>query len=237
LASLLVERDHALLHQSYAPRHQRHGRMNADGFGVGWYAPDERATPARYRRAVPMWGDRTFASIAGVIRTGALLAAVRNASPGLPTDESCTAPYTTEQWLFSHNGRVVDWHGPDGAGLKLRRRVSDRRAAAIEGATDSEVLFALVLDAMDGGADAPDALAAVVEVVHAHDPAARLNLLLTDGTTIAATACGDSLFTLAGDGAVVVASEPYDDDPKWQSVPEHCLVVATVSDLILEALA
>ncbi len=83
--------------QAYAPRHQRHGRINADGFGVGWYAPDVRAEPARYRTTTPMWADNSFASLAGVVSSGAIVAAVRNASPGLPVDESCTAPYTHEQ--------------------------------------------------------------------------------------------------------------------------------------------
>ena len=55
-------------------------------------------------------------------------------------------------------------------------------------------------------------------------PAVRFNFLLTDGSSIYATACGDSLFVLEGGsrvpGGVVVASEPFDDDPAWRPVPE-----------------
>src|SRR5438105_963064 len=94
LDRVLLEPEHALIVQSYAPRHQVHGRINADGFGVGWYAPDVRSTPSRYRKPVPMWGDQTFANIAGGIRTAAFLASIRNASPGLAVNEACTAPYT-----------------------------------------------------------------------------------------------------------------------------------------------
>jgi glutamine amidotransferase len=52
--------------------------------------------------------------------------------------------------------------------------------------------------------------------------------MLTDGHRIVATACGDSLFVLSHGGAagVVVASEPFDDDPAWQSVPDRSLVEA-----------
>src|SRR5205085_9261296 len=71
LSSVLLEPEHALVVQSYAPRHQVHGRINADGFGAGWYTPDVRREPSRYRKPVPMWGDQTFADIAGGIRAGA----------------------------------------------------------------------------------------------------------------------------------------------------------------------
>src|SRR2546430_13674869 len=94
LHELLYGPDNGLVHQAYAPRHQRHGRINADGFGVGWYAPDVRPEPARYRTTTPMWADASFSSVAGVISSRAVLAAVRNATPGLPVDESNTPPFT-----------------------------------------------------------------------------------------------------------------------------------------------
>ena len=49
LASLLIDPPHSLYRQAWAPRRQRHGTVNADGFGVGWYA-DGDPVPARYRR-------------------------------------------------------------------------------------------------------------------------------------------------------------------------------------------
>ena len=231
LRGVLLDPEHSLLRQSYEPRHQEHGRINADGFGVGWYAPDVRALPARYRKPVPMWNDQTFANLAGAIRCGAFLASIRNASPGLPIDEACTAPYTRDQWLFAHNGRILDWHGPKGAGVVLRRRLSDASLAAIEGATDSEVLFALVLDGITDGRSPRDAIVDVLRTAQDVSPGSRLNLMLTDGTTVVATACGDTLFTRRDETAVVVASEPYDDAPAWQPVPDDSLVVATANDL------
>ena len=237
LASVLVEPPHSLLVQSHAPRHQALGRINADGFGAGWYAPDVRANPARYRKPDPMWTDQTFANIAGAIRSGAFLAAARNASPGLPINEACTAPYTRDHWLFSHNGYVAHWNGPDGTGVALRRRLSDASLAATEGATDSEVLFGLVLDAIAAG-DAPtDAIARVVRDTLQVAPTSKLNLLLTDGATVVATAVGNSLFTWRDDASTVVASEPFDDAPGWQQVPDGSLVVANRTDLTVGALS
>ena len=65
LRSVLIDPPHGLYRQAWAPRRQRHGTVNADGFGVGWYAPDD-PDPARYRRAVPIWGDESFADVARV---------------------------------------------------------------------------------------------------------------------------------------------------------------------------
>lgn len=70
---------HGLYRQSWAPRRQKHGTVNADGFGVGWYAPGD-PVPARYRRAGPIWADEQLPDLARVVRTGALLAAVRDAT-------------------------------------------------------------------------------------------------------------------------------------------------------------
>jgi glutamine amidotransferase len=237
LRTLLLEPEHSLLRQSYAPRHQRHGRVNADGFGVGWYSPDVRREPLRYRKPVPMWNDQTFADLAGALSSSAILASVRSATPGLPVNEVCTAPYTRDQWLFAHNGCVLDWHGPKGAGVVLRRRLSDESLAATEGATDSEVLFGLVIDALADGAPPAEAVAGVVRSVAEVSPGSRLNLLLTDGPTLVATACGDTLFTFHDNDSNVIASEPFDDDPAWRPIDDGSLVVATRTSLDVGALA
>ncbi|MFD5581392.1 class II glutamine amidotransferase, partial [Streptomyces pseudogriseolus] len=52
LGALLTGPPHGLYRQSWAPRRQRHGTVNADGFGVGWYA-DGDPVPARYPPAGP----------------------------------------------------------------------------------------------------------------------------------------------------------------------------------------
>ena len=57
-------------------------------------------------------------------------------------------------------------------------------------------------------------------------PGSRLNLLLTDGATVWATAWDHALSVRAGPGHVLVASEPLDADPGWTGVPDRHLVVA-----------
>ena len=233
LDALLLQPEHSLLHQSHEPRHQVSGVINADGFGAGWYDHAIRTEPARYRRDRPIWTDRSFASFAGLVRSGAVLAAVRSATPGFPVEESGAAPFTAGPWLFSHNGVVEGFAA--GVGVELRASVSDARAAGIEGRTDSEVLFALTLDQLDGGATPGAALAAVVKAVDARTNG-RLNLLLTDGHRVAATAWGDSLFVQRSSAATIIASEPFDATPEWQRVPDQSLVEGNAADVIVAAL-
>jgi glutamine amidotransferase len=224
LEKLIIKPEHSLLQQAFAPRHQTHGTINADGFGVGWYDRDKRAEPARYRTTRQIWADPSFASISGLVSSNAVLAAVRSASPGMAVEETSTPPFTDGPWLFSHNGFVPGFR--TGVGRALRRKVSETRVHAMAGATDSELLFALVLDRLDAGAPPAEALVSVVGLVE-DLTTARLNLLLTDGERVAATACRNSLFVFDDrqlTGAVVIASEPYDDDPSWEVVEDGSVV-------------
>ena len=119
LRSVLIDPPHGLYRQAWAPRRQRHGTVNADGFGVGWYAPGD-PDPARYRRAVPIWGDESFADVARVTSAGALLASVRCATAGTDPGIAAVAPYAWGRWLFSHNGVLDGW--PAAAGVPDRHR-------------------------------------------------------------------------------------------------------------------
>lgn len=203
LAELVLEPPSSLLVQAWAPRRQRHGTVNADGWGVGFYPPG-RSVPARWRSARPLWGDASFASVAPVISAGCVLAAVRSATVGMPIEESATAPFTDGRWLLSHNGRI------DPAVLTPSRQA--------ESACDSALLAAVVFDR------GPERLAGCVLELAAADPAARLNVLLTDGVRLLATTWGDTLSVLTTADGTAVASEPWDDDPAWTDVPDRHLV-------------
>jgi glutamine amidotransferase len=216
LSALLFTAPHALHTQSRTPRLQAAGRTNPDGWGVAWYHGGA-TEPERYASTAPIWDDDGFA--AGEARSGAVIAAARLASPGTTLDVRNNAPFVAGRWSFSLNGFAFR----DGRAPILRAALSPARRDALRGDTDSEVLFGLVLDRLDEGADAAGALRDVTAVVDPDDDL-RLNLLLTDGTDVAATAWGNSLFVLSGDDHLTIASEPLDDDPAWQPVPDRSLV-------------
>ncbi|WP_129305366.1 ergothioneine biosynthesis protein EgtC [Streptomyces sp. L2] len=230
LGRVLVEPPHSLLRQSWAPRRQRYGTVNADGFGVGWYAPDD-PVPARYRRAGPIWADLSFADLARVVRSGAVLAAVRDATLAGADAEAAAAPFADGRWLFSHNGALTGW--PHSA-APLVPALPPADLLSLRASTDSAFVWALVLHRLRRGDEPDRALGDTVARLAAACPGSRLNLLLTDGTTITATTWGDTLWYRTEPGLrTVVASEPYDDDPLWQEVPDRTLLTATRAGVLL----
>lgn len=201
----MLDPPQSLLVQSYAPRRQKHGLMNADGWGAGFF---DDGVPRRWRSDKPLWGDASFASVAPALRSGCVVAAVRSATIGMPIEPSASAPFSDGQWLLSHNGVV------DRAVLPL--------SALAESTVDSALLAALIFSR------GLDALGDTVAEVGASDPNARLNILAANGSCLLATTWGDTLSMLRCDDGVVLASEPYDDDPAWQDIPDRHLV--TVRD-------
>jgi gamma-glutamyl hercynylcysteine S-oxide hydrolase len=223
LRELLLDPPHGLAVQSWAPRRQRYGTVNADGFGVGWYALGD-PVPARYRRPGPVWADPSFADVARVTRSGAVLAAVRSATAGTEPGEAAAAPFAAGPWLFSHNGVLAGWPRA-AAGLAATLPAAD--LIALPARSDSALLWAVITARLRAGASLGGALTGTVTGLAARGLAGRFNFLLTDGTAVAATACGDTLCYRAGPGGVLIASEPGDDEPGWTDVPDGSLVEVT----------
>ncbi|MFD3519015.1 ergothioneine biosynthesis protein EgtC [Streptomyces sp. NPDC058653] len=233
LREVLITPEYALYRQSWEPRRQRHGTVNADGFGVGWYAEGD-PLPARYRRTGPIWADLSVVDLARAVRSGAVLAAVRDATEAGSDGEAAAAPFASGPWLFSHNGAVRGW--PSSL-APLAAALSAAELLSLDARTDSALVWALVLHRLRDGDGMGQALTDTVLEVAGAAPDSRLNLLLTDGTTVTATAWGDTLWYLAEPGrSVVVASEPYDDDPRWCEVPDRTLLAATRTDVLLTPL-
>src|SRR6201996_1227255 len=278
LRSVLVDPPQSLYRQAWAPRLQRHGTVNADGFGIGWYA-DGDPVPARYRQGVPIWGDPSLPDLARVIRSGAVLAAVRSATPGTARGAEAAPPFGPAPWLFSHSGVAHGWRdwaarasvlpNPRLGGDKPRPGAPGTGGgpgflSSIEALVDSAFLWALVLERLRAGQAMGAALAGTITAVEAAGGTGRFNFLLTDGRSIAATACGDTLwYRQAGGNAespttgppppgppatgkpaagasgasVTVASEPSDDEPGWTEVPDRHLLACTAHEVSVRPLA
>ena len=231
IGAIVCDRPYSLMRQAWAPRAQRNGVVNADGFGVGWYAAGHEI-PARYRRTGPIWADPSFLDLARVTSTTALLASVRSATKGTAHDESAAAPYRRGTWLFSHNGAVAGWPG---SVVELAAALPARVLLDLEARTDAALLWAMIWNRLETGVAPQQALASTVNEVAAVT-SGRLNLLMTDGTTIVASAYGETLVYRTADGCCVVASEPDDDGAGWMSVPNRSILVATVDSVTVEPL-
>ncbi|OBH88239.1 ergothioneine biosynthesis protein EgtC [Mycobacterium sp. E2733] len=217
ISSLVLDPPRGLRVQSYAPRRQKHGLLNADGWGVGFFdVSSEGQVPRRWRSQAPLWGDTSFDSVAPALRSRCVVAAVRSATVGMPIDVSATAPFTDGQWMLSHNGVV------DRAVLPLPSRA--------ESVCDSALLAAAIFER------GLDALGETITEIAAADPDARLNILAANGSRLLATTWGDTLSILRRADGVVLASEPYDDDPGWEDVPDRHLVEVTATGVALTPL-
>ncbi|MGW5192910.1 ergothioneine biosynthesis protein EgtC [Kribbella sp. NPDC004138] len=229
LASLVLEPEHSLYEQSWAPADMRGGgSVNADGFGIGWYPEGDAAVsggPVRYRRDVPIWTDENLPGLAGTIRSGAVLAAVRNGTVGMPYGQSAVAPFASDHWLFSHNGRIPGW--PE-VTLKLAEQLPVADLLSLSAPIDSVFLWALITHRLAEGVPPADAIAAVVHEVDTLAPGSRLNILLTDGEQLVATAWTHSLHVRRAADSVTVASEPFGAGD-WTAVPDRSLLVATAT--------
>jgi gamma-glutamyl hercynylcysteine S-oxide hydrolase len=228
LASLVLDPPHSLYRQSWAPADMRGGgSVNADGFGLGWYAD---GSVVRYRRSVPIWADESLPGLAASISSGAMLAAVRNGTVGAPLTETAVAPFTKDQWLFSHNGLIANWPG---SVSKLAESLPVNELLTLDAPMDSALIWALVQHRLHLGA--PEAVASVVRDVAAAAPDSRLNLLLTDGEQIVATTWTHSLWTRRTPDSIAVSSEPWTDDG-WEEIPDRSLLIATKSTLAVTSL-
>ncbi|MGH3369354.1 MAG: ergothioneine biosynthesis protein EgtC, partial [Nocardioidaceae bacterium] len=176
---------------------------------------------------VPMWADGSLPDLAGTIRTGALLAAARNGTTGMPVTESACAPFRHGRWLFSHNGVVIGWPSTV-QGLAASLPAAD--LMCLEAPTDSALLWAVALRRLVDGASLESVVETLTVEVAQAAPGSRLNLLLTDGVTAVASTWGHSLSVLEGPGSVTACSEPFGDTPDaWQPVPDRHLLVMTAA--------
>lgn len=142
MANLVTEPSNSLIHQSF-DSHEREEPLNGDGFGVAWYGPHHPEAPAVFRSLTPAWSNPNLLDLARVVETHCVLAHVRAATAGLGVAEANCHPFRNGRYTFMHNGEL-------GGFPRLRRRLmeqlSDESFASIHGTTDSEHMFALLLD-------------------------------------------------------------------------------------------
>ncbi|KEZ76002.1 ergothioneine biosynthesis protein EgtC [Salinisphaera hydrothermalis] len=213
---------HSLARQSWDAREMASATVNADGWGVGWYADDGR--PAIYRHTLPIWADGNVDALARSLSRELWVGNVRSATPGLGTDHANTQPFAGDGLIFAHNGYIQDFAATLRA--RIRAELDPAIEQSINGNTDSEYLFSLV---RQQSGTLPERLGKALRLVQGwlaeHDDLkALLNMVVTDGRQIAAvrsawnTTAPSLYLHESWGGGVVLASEAFDEDPGWQAV-------------------
>lgn len=233
---------HSLLLQSYSPREMQSGTVNADGYGAALWLEDGRPDPALYKTAVPIWADLNLGWMNERLAVRSIVAAVRSATPGIGFELANVQPFARGNIAFAHNGFISKFRGR--AQRKLREGLGHDAYESIEGSSDSEHIFALVLDAP--GETLRDKVRAAVlrvEGICAElDRTAVATLLLGDGEQLVGVRWARGLrpatlyWSPFAKGGVCFASEPL-DGTKWREVPaDHIAISRPGEDLQLEAL-
>jgi glutamine amidotransferase len=179
LDEVLFKPAHSLVVQSLKSRKGLEP-TNGDGFGIGWYG--KSAEPRLYRSTSPAWNDRNLRELAAEVESGMFLAHVR-ASTGTAVQQTNCHPFRHGKWLFMHNGLI------NGFG-KMKRSLAVAVDAslypAIEGTTDSEMMFFLALT-FGLEKDPPAAVARMVGLIedearrHSVDNAMQMTLGISNG--------------------------------------------------------
>lgn len=236
LDKILYKPQHSLVVQSYQPREMTAGLLNADGFGLGWYHHRKQTNPYTYKNILPIWNDINLPQISRYVESGCILGYVRSATPPLAVDFSNCQPFTTEKILFIHNGFVQNFrqtlHRP------IRKLLKDYSYDLIKGATDSEHIFALIVNQLETNtkdlATALDnSLNQLKELALEHEVNFSANVIISDGKQLVASryalgSVAPTLYWLKDDfsfpGSVIVASEPL-FKANWNSCPDKSLTI------------
>ena len=191
---LLYKPKNSLINQSINAR-EIEEPLNGDGFGVGWYVPELNYEPITFVSVNPAWSNRNLRNLAPKIKTDCMLAHVRAATVGDVSESNCH-PFQYKNILMAHNGGVEEFG-------KIKRHIreplTDELYNWIKGQTDSEHIFALLLDNLfkNYKTISPEGVAESFEVTfrtlkkmmadYKIQEPAYLNMVFTNGLFIVAT--------------------------------------------------
>lgn len=237
LDRILIKPERSLVVQSYKPQEMTAGLLNADGFGIGWYDDSQAENPPyTYKNILPIWNDANLPQLARYIKSSCYLGYVRSSTSNLSVDMINCQPFTHQNLLFIHNGFIDDFR--ETLYRPIRNKLHDFAYQRIEGTTDSEHIFALIVNELeiDSSITLQQALQnTILRLVKLAQPNKinfSANIVLSNGRELAACRYSNrelspSLYYTKDNNslsdAVIIASEPmFDGD--WTPCPEHSLI-------------
>ncbi len=241
LDELLYKQEHSLYNQSYNPLELKSGVVCADGSGVGWY--DEAGKPFIYRNTIPMWNDPNLKELSQYVQSTCALGYVRLTGTGESLDISNCQPFRSGNLLFVHNGEITNFQQT--LYRPIRDCLSDSTYRLIKGMTDSEHIFALLVEIWQSSPDSTllSALRATLQklthLAKEHDTSFSANVIVSDGQAIATSRYAyrtqaPTLYWSCDDAnhptRVTIASEPLSDQ-NWTPFPDESTLFVQAESL------
>lgn len=241
LDELLYKKEHSLYHQSYNPQELMSGVVCADGVGIGWY--DEAGEAFIYRNTIPLWNDPNLEELSHYINSNCAVGYVRLAQTGQTLDMSNCQPFRSGKLLFVHNGAIANFQ--ETLYRPIRESLGDATYRLIKGITDSEHIFALLLEMWQSSPENTllEALRATLQklsdLAKEYDTSFSANVIVSDGKAIAASryAYGTEASTLYWSTddlnhptQLLVASEPLTSQ-NWQAFPPQSTLFVKAGSL------
>jgi len=205
-------------------------RLHADGWGLAWY--DEQGHLRQAKAPEPAHASAEFSALATSVRSDALIAHVRWATPGFAFCMENTHPFTYQQLAFAHNGAVAP-------NEELEALIAPHLRERIKGTTDSERHFLALLSVFEKTSPV-EAFRIHLNTLRQHLQSTSLNCLLLTPQALYAACDFDPNAPLAQKDpnyfnlhyritpeAVVVASTGLDrgEETDWQSLKNGQLLI------------
>jgi len=222
-------------------------KVHCDGWGIAWHNGKWHL----YKEIMPLYKSQVARElIINCVRGRIIIAHVRKASAGSNKIEN-THPFIYNNWVFAHNGTIYNRDF-------IIKMLKCEHKEAIEGATDSEAFFHLVVQEIEECGDVVIGIReAVSKLIHNGIKFSSLNFLASEGTNLYALRYAEEkpdYFTLyyahnpwihespqlvrqlmqskliKDHELVAVASEKMSNDSLWNPIPNKALLIVN-SDL------
>lgn len=241
LDELLYKKEHSLYHQSYNPKELKSGVVCADGVGMGWY--DEAGKAFIYRNTIPIWNDPNLEELSHYVKSNCAVGYVRLTGTGQSLDISNCQPFRNARLLFVHNGEINNFQ--ETLYRPIRESLSDSTYRLIKGMTDSEHIFALLVEMWQSSPDSTllEALRATLQklsdLARDYDTSFSANIIVSDGNAIAASRYAyqteaPTLYWSSDDAnhptQVIIASEPLSSH-NWLAFPTQSTLFVKADSL------
>jgi glutamine amidotransferase len=174
----LVHAENALLRQSENHR---------DGWGVAYYPSH---APHIVKSANTACDDELYRHVSTLVRSRTVLAHIRKATAGEPALLN-THPFQYGRWVFAHNGKIGRF---DSVRPLLLARIAPDLRASIQGETDSECIFYLILTHLSRRVQLHQSTNPLHDIVDAVHSALREICELTGGMSLDDSNAEDSTF-------------------------------------------